>query len=180
VIFHSTPIAGAYWLEPERHVDERGSFSRLYCAREFADHGLDPRLAQASLSTNARRGTLRGMHYSVPPHAEAKVVRCVRGAVHDVLLDLRVGSPSYLESFGRLLTAKDANALYVPEGVAHGFLTLEDESDVLYQMTEFYDPASARGVRWNDAAFRIRWPEEPVVVSDRDRTYPDFAGPVVR
>lgn len=180
MIFRPTPIAGAFLLEPERHVDERGSFSRLYCAREFGEHGLEPRLVQASLSTNTRRATLRGMHYSVPPHPEVKVVRCVRGAVHDVLLDLRADSPSYLDSFAARLTANNGHALYVPEGVAHGFLTLEDETDVLYQMSEFYDPGSARGVRWNDAAFRIRWPEEPVVVSDRDRSYPDFAGPVVR
>lgn len=172
--FHETAIAGAFLVIPERQVDQRGSFARLWCAREFDAHGLASKLAQCSISTNARSGTLRGMHYAVPPHPEAKLVRCVRGAVYDVLLDLRRGSPTFLTWFAETLTADNAAALYVPEGVAHGFQTLADGTDVLYQMSEFYDPQCARGVRWDDAAFSIRWPEADRTLSERDRTYPDF------
>jgi dTDP-4-dehydrorhamnose 3,5-epimerase len=174
VIFRETKIRGAFAIEPERHADERGSFARIWCARELEEHGLRSRLAQCSLSTNTRRGTLRGMHYSVPPHAEAKVVRCVRGAVYDVLLDLRAGSPTYLAWIAKTLSAENGSALYVPEGVAHGFQTLEDGSDVLYQMSEFYDSACARGARWDDPAFGIEWPPAERVMSERDRTYPGF------
>jgi dTDP-4-dehydrorhamnose 3,5-epimerase len=174
VIFRETVITGAFVIEPERHVDDRGSFARAFCAREFAARGLDARAVQSSLSANVRKGTLRGLHYSVPPHAETKVVRCVRGAVHDVLVDLRAESPTYLRWFGQRLTADNGLALYVPERVAHGFQTLEDASDVLYQMSEFYDPDCARGARWDDPAFAIEWPEGPRILSERDRTYPDF------
>jgi dTDP-4-dehydrorhamnose 3,5-epimerase len=174
VIFRQTKVNGAFAIELERRVDDRGTFARVWCARELEAHGLCARLAQCSVSTNARRNTLRGMHYSVPPHAEAKVVRCVRGAVYDVLLDLRADSPSYLSWFAETLTADNGLALYVPEGVAHGFQTLEDGSDVLYQMSEFYDPACARGVRWDDPAFAIEWPPGERVMSDRDRNYPGF------
>jgi dTDP-4-dehydrorhamnose 3,5-epimerase len=174
VIFRETKIRGAFAIELERHVDERGTFARVWCARELEDHGLRSRLAQCSLSTNVRKGTLRGMHYSVPPHAEAKVVRCVRGAVYDVLLDLRAGSATYLTWIAETLTADNGLALYIPEGIAHGFQTLEDGSDVLYQMSEFYDPACARAVRWDDPAFGIEWPRAERVMSERDRTYPSF------
>lgn len=174
MIFRETPIAGALVVELERHLDDRGSFARAWCAREFEAHGASPRLVQCSLSTNLRKGTLRGLHYSVPPRAEAKVVRCVRGAIYDVLVDLRPASPSYLRHFARDLTAANGVAVYVPEGVAHGFETLEDASDVLYQMTEFFDPACSRGVRWNDPAFSIPWPEANPILSDRDRSYPDY------
>jgi dTDP-4-dehydrorhamnose 3,5-epimerase len=175
VIFRETKIAGAFSIEDERHVDDRGSFTRIWCAREFEEHGLSSRLVQCSLSMNARKGTLRGMHYSVPPRAETKVIRCVRGAVYDVLLDLRSGSRTYLQWYAETLSADGGHALYVPEGVAHGFQTLEDRSDVLYQMNEFYDPKSARGVRWDDSAFGIVWPAADRIISGRDRTYPDFA-----
>lgn len=168
------PIAGAFVIAPERHVDARGSFARTWCAREFERHGLVARCVQSSLSTNLRCGTLRGMHYAVAPHAETKVIRCVRGAVYDVLLDLRVDSPTYLKWSAQTLTGDNGVALYVPETVAHGFQTLEDSSDVLYQMSEFYDGDCARGVRWDDPAFDIRWPEGPRILSERDRTYPDF------
>jgi dTDP-4-dehydrorhamnose 3,5-epimerase len=176
VIFRETKIAGVFAVEVERHLDERGSFARLWCARELEARGLDARLVQCSLSVNTRKGTLRGMHYSVPPHAEAKIVRCVRGAIYDVLVDVRRGSATFGASIAEVLTADNAVALYVPEGVAHGFLTIEDASDVLYQMSEFYDPQCARGARWNDPALGIRWPEEPQVISERDRSYPDFEG----
>jgi dTDP-4-dehydrorhamnose 3,5-epimerase len=174
VIFRPTKIGGAYAIEPERHADERGSFARAWCTREFEAHGLSPSIVQASISTNRKKGTLRGMHYSVPPHAEAKLVRCIKGAIYDVLLDLRRGSHTYLAWFAETLTRENGVALFVPEGVAHGFQTLEDESDVLYQMSEFYDPNCARGVRWNDPAFAIRWPLEEPVLSERDRTYESF------
>lgn len=176
MIFRPTKIAGAFAIEPERHLDERGSFSRLFCAREFEAHGLEPRLVQCSMSANTKKRTLRGMHYSVPPHAEAKVVRCVRGAIFDVLVDLRCTSLTRGAWFAEVLTADNGVALYVPEGVAHGFLTVEDASDVLYQMSEFFDPQCARGARWNDPAFGIDWPDEPLVISERDRSYPDFTG----
>ncbi len=174
MIFRETSIAGCYVIEPERHVDERGSFARLWCAREFSTRGLDPVLVQASLSTNTRRGTLRGMHFSVPPHAETKIVRCVRGAAYDVALDLRPTSRTYLTWFSETLTAENGLAMYVPEGVAHGFQTISDASDVLYQMSTFFDPACARGVRWDDPAFGIAWPDGTPILSERDRTYPDY------
>jgi dTDP-4-dehydrorhamnose 3,5-epimerase len=178
VIFRELTIAGAFAIHPERHVDSRGAFARTWCARELARHNLATTHAQSSLSMNTRRGTLRGMHYSIAPHAETKVVRCVRGAIFDVLLDLRVDSPTYLKWCAETLTADNGLALYVPEMVAHGFQTLEDASDVLYQMSEFYDADCARGVRWDDPAFGIRWPDGPRILSDRDRTYRDFLEPL--
>jgi dTDP-4-dehydrorhamnose 3,5-epimerase len=174
VIFRETAIAGAFAVEPERQVDLRGAFARTWCVEEFGRHGLDTKHAQSSISTNTRRGTLRGMHYAASPHTETKIVRCVRGAIYDVLLDLRVGSPTYRRWCAERLTADNGVALYVPELVAHGFQTLEDSSDVYYQISEFYDAASARGVRWDDPAFGIAWPEGPRILSERDRTYPDF------
>ena len=177
VIFRACSILGAFVVEPEPHVDDRGSFARVWCAREFEEHGLDSRLVQSSVSKNARRGTLRGMHYSVPPHAETKVVRCVRGAVFDVLLDLRPDSATFGTWFAETLSAENGLALYVPEGVAHGFLSLEDSTDVLYQMSEFFHEGAARGVRWNDPAFSVRWPEPVRVISVRDGSYPDYHRP---
>jgi dTDP-4-dehydrorhamnose 3,5-epimerase len=174
VIFRETELAGAFIIEPERHADPRGSFARAWCAREFEGHGLVTRHAQSSMSMNTRRGTLRGMHYAVAPHPEIKIVRCVRGAIYDVLLDLRTDSPTYSKWCARTLTADNGLALYVPEMVAHGFQTLEDASDVLYQMSEFHAPECARGVRWDDPAFGIQWPEGPRTLSERDATYPDF------
>jgi dTDP-4-dehydrorhamnose 3,5-epimerase len=174
MIFGEASVAGAFVIEPERHEDDRGSFARLWCAREFEERGLDPRLVQSSLSTNTRAGTLRGMHYSVRPHAESKVVRCVRGAVYDVVLDLREESPTFRRWFAATLSADNGLAVYVPEGVAHGFQTLEPSSDVLYQMSEFYDPACARGVRWNDPAFGIHWPEAQRTISERDAGFSGF------
>ena len=174
MIFRETAIGGAFLIAPERHVDPRGSFARIWCAREFDEHKLSRVVAQSSLSANQRKGTLRGMHYSVPPHAEAKVVRCVKGAIYDVLLDLRATSPSFRTWHAETLTADNGLAFYVPEGVAHGFQTLVDDTDVLYQMSEFFDPECARGVRWNDPAFDIHWPEGERILSERDRDYPDF------
>jgi dTDP-4-dehydrorhamnose 3,5-epimerase len=175
VIFTETPLAGAFLIDLEPVTDERGFFARSFCRREFTAHGLNPDLAQCNISLNQRRGTLRGMHWQAAPHQEAKLVRCTRGAIHDVIIDLRPGSPTFAAHIAATLTAADRRMLYVPEGFAHGFVTLEDDTEVFYQMSEFYAPEYARGVRHDDLAFAIRWPIEILVVSDRDRSYPDWA-----
>jgi dTDP-4-dehydrorhamnose 3,5-epimerase len=159
-------------LEPK--VDERGFFARSWCQNEFENAGLDPCLAQCSISYNVRRGTLRGMHYQSAPYAESKLVRCTMGAIYDIALDLRADSPTFREWIGMTLTADNRDMIYIPKGCAHGFLTLEDKSEVFYQISEFYHPETAHGVRWDDPAFNIRWPEAVEVISDRDRTLPDF------
>jgi dTDP-4-dehydrorhamnose 3,5-epimerase len=174
MIFTETPIAGAYVVEIERIGDDRGFFARTWCEREFAQHGLNPRLVQCSISFNTRKGTLRGMHYQVAPHAEAKLVRCTAGAVFDVIVDLRPDSKTFCRWYGVDLTAENRRALFIPEGLAHGFLTLADTTEVFYQMSEFYSPDCARGARWNDRAFDIRWPAPVVMMSPRDAAYPDF------
>ena len=172
--FVDTPIPGAWLVAPEPLVDERGFFARTFCRQEFAQHGLDPDLVQASISFNNRRGTLRGMHYQAPPHEEGKLVRCTRGAVHDVVLDLRADSPAFRRHFTARLDEENRLAVWVPPGVAHGFLTLTDRAEVLYQMSVPFEPGAARGVRWNDPAFAIDWPAPPAVISERDAGYPDF------
>lgn len=175
MVFSETDLAGAYVVDIEPHADERGFFARTWCGREFEAHGLNPRLVQCSMSSNRRKGTLRGLHYAVAPYAEAKLVRCTSGAIYDVIVDLRPQSATRRQSFAVVLSAANHRALYVPEGFAHGFLTLADGCEVLYQMSEFYHADAARGVRWNDPAFGIDWPETPVVMSDKDATYPDSA-----
>jgi dTDP-4-dehydrorhamnose 3,5-epimerase len=172
--FIPTPLAGAFLVESDAHEDERGAFYRTFCRQEFEEHGLPGDFVQASLSRNHARRTLRGMHFQAAPRPERKLVRCVHGAVHDVIVDLRPASATYCRWFGAELSAANRVALFVPAGFAHGFLTLEDDSDVLYQMSEFYVPGLAAGVRWNDAAFDIAWPLDPLVVSARDLEYPDF------
>jgi dTDP-4-dehydrorhamnose 3,5-epimerase len=172
--FHETRLPGVVEIEPELHADERGFFARAWCEREFAEHGLNPRLVQCNLSGNVHKGTLRGIHYQAAPYREAKLVRCIRGSIYDVAVDLRPESPTYLQWAGAELSATNRRALYIPEGCGHGFLTLENESELYYQMSEFYHPESARGARWNDPAFAIVWPASVEVISDRDRTYPDF------
>jgi dTDP-4-dehydrorhamnose 3,5-epimerase len=174
VHFEDLGLPGAYRIELERHEDERGFFARAFCEREFAAHGLVTRYPQCNLSGNRRRGTLRGMHYQAAPHREAKVVRCVAGAIHDVIVDLREGSPTRLHWRAVDLSAESGAALYIPPGFAHGFLTLEDETEVFYQMGEFYVPEAARGFRWNDSLVGITWPFAPIVISERDLGYPDF------
>jgi dTDP-4-dehydrorhamnose 3,5-epimerase len=174
MIFTETPIASVYVIEVERMEDDRGFFARTWCQREFERHGLNPRLVQCSLSFNNRKGTLRGMHYQAAPHAEAKLVRCTSGAVYDVIVDLRPSSKTFRQWFGVELTADNRRALFIPEGLAHGFLTLADRTEVFYQMSEFYTPDGARGVRWNDPAFGIHWPAAVAVISPRDAAYPDF------
>lgn len=174
MIFRPTGIPEVFVVEPERIADDRGFFARTFCAREFAEHGLDPGLVQCSLSFNPRRGTLRGMHYQTAPHGEGKLVRCTRGRIHDVALDLRAGSPAYLAHTACELTAENRRQLYLPPGVAHGFLTLEDDCEVAYQMSVPFEASAARGVRHDDPAFAIAWPAPVEVVSERDRSYPDF------
>ncbi|MDP2480841.1 MAG: dTDP-4-dehydrorhamnose 3,5-epimerase [Candidatus Palauibacterales bacterium] len=173
MIFRETEISGARVVEVERLEDERGFFARTWCSSEFQDAGLSPRLVQCSLSFNRERGTLRGLHYQAAPYREAKLVRCTMGSIHDVIVDLRADSPTYLEHVSAVLTAENRLAIYVPEGCAHGFQTLEDDTEVFYQMTEFYESSAGRGVRWDDPALRIEWPLEPTVISERDRGYPD-------
>lgn len=173
--FRPLALPGAFAIELERHEDERGFFARTFCARELAAAGLDPRLVQASLSWNARQGTLRGLHWQAAPHEETKIVRCVRGRIWDVIVDLRSGSPTCRRHLALELTADGREALYVPAGFAHGFLTLEDGCEVHYQMSEFHAPDCARGARWDDPAFAIPWPAPVAVVSERDRAWPPFA-----
>lgn len=176
MIFEPTLLVGAFIVEPELHRDVRGFFARTWCREEFAARGLNPTLAQCSLSFTERRGTVRGMHYQDAPHQEAKLVRCARGAIHDVIVDLRPHSPTFRHHFAVELRGGSYRMLYVPEGVAHGFQTLEDDTEVAYQISEFHRPEAARGVRWDDPAFAIPWPEPVRLVSDRDRSYPDFDG----
>ena len=167
-------LPGAFLVELERLSDDRGFFARTFCAREFEAAGLDPRLVQTSLSWNERRGTLRGLHWQAAPHAEAKLVRCVRGRIYDVLVDLRTDSHAFRQHLGIELDADERNAVYLPPGVAHGFLTLEEGCEVHYQMSVPYAAESARGARFDDPAFGIVWPEPVRVVSPRDRAWPDF------
>jgi dTDP-4-dehydrorhamnose 3,5-epimerase len=174
--FVSTTIEGAWLIEPDRLADERGFFARTWCAREFADQGLNPQLAQCNVSFSPKRGTLRGMHYQEAPHGEVKLVRCTHGAIYDVIVDLRPDSPSRLKWAAVELSAENRHALYIPEGLAHGFLTRSDNCEVFYQMSQFYYGPAARGVRWNDPAFGIEWPESPAVISKRDAEYPLWQG----
>jgi dTDP-4-dehydrorhamnose 3,5-epimerase len=170
-----TALEGAKIVEIEPSEDERGFFARTYCSREFEALGLEPCIAQCNVSYNRRRGTLRGMHFQRAPHEEAKLVRCTRGAIHDVIVDLRAGSRSYLRWIALELSADNRRALYVPRGFAHGFQALTDEAEVFYQMSEFYVPGAASGVRWNDPAFGIEWPIRDPILSPRDATYPDYS-----
>jgi dTDP-4-dehydrorhamnose 3,5-epimerase len=172
--FVPTALAGAFIVDPEPQSDNRGFFARTWCQREFEQHGLNPRMVQCSISHNLRKGTWRGMHYQVAPHEEAKLVRCTAGAICDVIVDLRPDSPTFRKHLTVKLSADNRKMLYIPESFAHGFLTLEDNTEVFYQMSEFHAPASARGFRWNDPSFGIRLPLEVAVISERDRDYPDF------
>jgi len=172
--FLETKLPRVVELQLEPKTDKRGFFARSWCQREFEEHGLNPKIVQCSVSFNERRGTLRGIHYQADPHPEAKVVRCTRGAIYDVVVDLRPNSPTFKQWIGMVLSALNRSMLYVPEGCGHGFLTLEPETEVCYQMSEFYHQELARGVRWNDPAFQILWPEKVEVISNRDSAYPDF------
>ena len=175
MIFTPLALAGAYLIQPELRTDERGFFARLFCVEEFAAHGLNTNIKQSNLSYNRYAGTVRGMHYQVAPHAEAKLVSCTRGAIYDVIIDLRPESPTFKQWVGAELTAENRHGLFVPEGFAHGFQTLVDDCDVAYQMFAMYHAESARGVRWDDPAFAISWRDGAGrYMSERDRNYPDF------
>jgi len=172
--FRKTKLPGVIEIRIQPNFDERGFFARAWCQDEFVANGLDPHLMQCSISYNECKGTLRGMHYQADPFAEAKVVRCSAGSIYDVAIDLRKESPTYLQWVGLVLSARERNMLYIPPGLAHGFLTLEDKAEIFYQMSERYHPEAAHGVRWDDPAFQICWPDEVRVISERDRTLPDF------
>lgn len=172
--FKALNLPGAYLLQPDRATDDRGFFARTFCSRTFSERGLNPELRQCSISFNISKHTLRGMHFQACPHEEAKLVRCTRGASHHVILDLRKQSRTYLASTGVRLSSENRHLLYVPEGIAHGFITLESNTEIFYQMSTEYVPEAARGVRWNDPAFQIDWPFHPAVISQRDSEFPDF------
>ena len=172
--FTETVLPGAFVIDVEAIEDERGFFARRWSRWEFEEHGLNTDIAQCSVSFNGKRGTLRGLHYQTKPYEEAKLVWCIRGAIHDVILDLRPSSPSYKKWIAVELTAANRKMLYVPEGFAHGYQTLEDDTEVSYQIFESYQPEYARGVRWNDPAFAIPWPLPDRTMSERDRNFPDF------
>jgi len=174
VIFTEIKLKGAYIVDLEKREDERGFFARGWCQNEFEAHGLAPRVVQANISYNKKRGTLRGMHYQLAPYEETKLVRCTRGALYDVIVDLRPTSPSYKQWFGVELSAENYKMLYVPEGFAHGFITLQDETEATYQVSQFYTPGSERGLRYNDPAFGIEWPVEVRVISEKDKSWPDY------
>ena len=174
MIYTETEIPGVFIVEPEQLTDERGFFARSFCRREFEKQGLNPDLVQCNISFNHKRGTLRGMHYQAAPYEEAKLIRCTMGAIYDVALDLRKDSPTFKNWVSVELTEKSLNMIYIPEGVAHGFQTLEDDTEVFYQMSQFFNPECARGVRWDDPAFSIVWPEEMVIVSMKDSQYKNF------
>jgi dTDP-4-dehydrorhamnose 3,5-epimerase len=174
VTFEPAGVAGAWLLPLDADEDARGFFARIWCGVEMERRGLTPHVAQCSLSYNRLAGTLRGLHYQAAPATEAKVVRCVRGAIYDVLVDVRPESPTYRQWISHELTSDNRLSLYVPEGVAHGYQTLTDSAELLYLISTPYTPSLARGVRWDDPAFGIEWPHAPRVISERDRTYPDF------
>lgn len=174
MIFTPLQLSGAYVIDLERLEDERGFFARSWSEEEFQAYGLNPRLVQCSISFNRKRGTLRGMHFQAKPYEEAKLVRCTGGAIHDVIIDLREESPSYTRWEAIVLTAENRRSVYVPEGFAHGFQTLEPDTEVVYQMSQVYRPEHDRGVRWDDPILGIRWPLAERTISERDRSYPDF------
>ena len=174
MIFTPTPIAGAYLVELEKRGDERGFFARLFCEREFGAAGLPSRFVQINDSRSAQKGTLRGMHYQLAPKAETKLVRCIHGALYDVVLDLRRDSPTFGQSFGAELDAENRRMMLVPKGCAHGFITLAPDTEAFYLVDEYYAPELERGVRWDDPRFAIRWPLAPAVLSDKDRAHRDF------
>ncbi len=173
--FTETPLHGAYVLDVDRLADERGFFARTWCSKEFSGHGLVERMVQASISYNKRKGTLRGLHFQCAPSREAKLVRATRGSIFDVIVDLRPGSASFLKNFSVHLDAENRRALYIPPGFAHGFQTTADDTEVFYQMSDFYAPEYSRGVRWDDPAFAIDWPDDERIIIERDREYADFS-----
>ena len=174
ILFTATTLNDVLIIELEKRVDNRGFFARTFCEREFELHGLQSSFVQCNISFNRVKGTLRGMHFQTAPHEEVKLIRCTRGAIFDAIIDLRSGSPTFKQHLAVVLSADNGKALYVPEGFAHGFQTLEDNTEVFYQMSQFYVPDHARGVRWNDPAFGIEWPADERIILERDQSYPDF------
>jgi dTDP-4-dehydrorhamnose 3,5-epimerase len=176
MIFTETEVPGAFIIDIERREDHRGFFARTWCQKEFESHGLNVRTAQISVGLNTKKGTLRGMHFQLPPHREVKVVRCTMGALYDVIVDLRPDSSMHKKWFGLELTEENHRMLYIPEGCAHGYQTLVDNSEICYQTSQFYAPEHAVGVRYNDHSFGIKWPLEIGTISDADRSWPDYRG----
>jgi dTDP-4-dehydrorhamnose 3,5-epimerase len=174
MIFKETNLQGAFVIEPEMLTDERGAFARIFCKKEFKNHGLNPNIFQCSISLNKEKFTLRGMHFQKIPHAEAKLVRCSRGLIYDVIVDLRPNSPTYMGWTSIEISLENKRMVYVPEGFAHGFQTLEDNTEVIYQMSQFYSPGHSGGFRWDDPSFNIEWPTEPIVISPKDKIFSDF------
>jgi dTDP-4-dehydrorhamnose 3,5-epimerase len=174
MLFKETKLKGAYFIELEPIKDERGYFARRFCQAEFKENGLNPCVAQCNVAYNAKKGTLRGMHYQVAPHEEAKLVSCISGAIYDVIIDLRKDSPTYCKWFGVELSSDNCRLLYVPEGYAHGFQTVADNTLVFYQVSDYYHPECERGVRWDDKAFKIKWPINNYIISKKDHQFPDF------
>lgn len=172
--FTETKLKGAYLIEPELIEDERGYFARGFCTREFEEIGLKPCIVQCNISSNKKKGTLRGMHYQKPPFCEVKMVRCFKGAVYDVIVDLRQDSPTFKQWLGFELNENNKNMLYIPEGFAHGFITLEDDTMLYYHVSEFFNPQADSGVRYNDPVFNIKWPFEPAIISEKDSNHGDF------
>jgi dTDP-4-dehydrorhamnose 3,5-epimerase len=174
MIFSETTLKGAFLIEPERKEDHRGFFARTWCQKEFESQGLNSQLVQCSISFNKKKGTLRGMHFQVPPFEETKLVRCTKGEIFDVIIDLRTNSETFKKHFSVILNEENRLMLYIPEGFAHGFQTLTDNTEIFYQMSQFYSPEHSGGVRWNDPAFGIHWPQDDRIIIDRDLKYPDF------
>jgi dTDP-4-dehydrorhamnose 3,5-epimerase len=180
MIFKKTFFKSAYIIEIEKHGDFRGFFGRAWCRKEFADRGLNADLAQTNIGYSRSKGTLRGLHYQAAPYAEAKLLRCVRGSIFDVIIDLRPESSTYMQWLGIELDAESYRMIYIPEGFAHGYLTLEDGTEVMYQVSEYYTPGFERGIRFNDPAFAIRWPEDILFISDKDISWQDYSPDMVK
>lgn len=176
MIFLETKLKGSFLIEPERKEDQRGFFARTWCQQEFQDHGLNSKLVQCSVSFNNKKGTLRGMHFQVAPFEETKLVRCTKGEIFDVIIDLRRDSQTFKKYFSVVLNEENRLMLYIPPGFAHGFQTMTDNTEVFYQMSQLYSPEHARGVRWNDPLFGIQWPsQDKRIIIERDLNYPDFS-----
>ncbi len=171
MIFRETRLKGAYLIEMELVEDNRGFFARSFCQEEFKHHGIDLDIRQCNFSFNKKKGTLRGMHYQSSPYEEEKLITCIKGSIYDVIIDLRSGSPTYCQWFSAELSSKNQNMLYIPKGFAHGFQALEDDSVVFYQMSEYYHPENAKGVKWDDSEFEIKWPHDISAISQKDKDY---------
>ena len=174
MIFKETSLQGAFVIEPKILTDERGAFTRIFCQKEFKEHGLDPNISQCNISFNTKKFTLRGMHFQTGPYSEAKLIRCSRGLIYDVIVDLRPTSSTFMAWISVEVSEKNRKMVYGPKGFAHGFQTLMDNTEVIYQMSEFYYPDNSSGLRWNDPSIKIDWPKKPIVISSKDQNFPDF------